>query len=258
MGIISSNKVSNMASEKKTKSKSNDRQRTTRDRVQWEAPTVAPTVEQQPEAPAWREQAAFHVTLDHLSDANGTMSWQTHAYHEETGAESVLPGVLDQAVVGWMRERAGLAAEAPVEPLAKLAPVALAEQSPGEPQPTIGLSVGALDLIELPAERQAGGKEIGVRLCAEVRFELTGATAYLATADLRPYAIQVMALDVQGARSVPLASLRRDLQPQLLGYAETLDLSVPPLGSYQLIANVVLPDDDMAAVALGPVLNVVP
>jgi hypothetical protein len=238
-----------MASEKKTKSKSNDRRRTTRVRVEWEAPTVEPTAEQQPEAPVWHEQAAFHVTLDHLCDANGTVSWQTHAYHEETGAESVLPGVLDQAVIGWMRERAGLAAEAPVEPLAKLAP--------GEPQTTISLSVGALELIELPAERQVGGKEIGVRLSAQVTFELTGPTAYLATADLRPYAIQVIALDVQGAKSVPLASLRRNLQPELLGYTETLDLSVPPLGSYQLIANVVL-SDDTAAVALGPVLNVVP
>ena len=56
---------------------------------------------------------------------------------------------------------------------------------------------------------------------------------------------------------MPLASLRRDLQPDLLGYAETLDLELPPVGSYQLIANVVL-FDDTAAVALGPMLNVVP
>ncbi len=246
-----------MASEKKTKSKSNDRQRTTRDRVEWEVPTVEPTAEQQPEAPVWHEQAAFHVTLDHLRDANGTISWQTHAYHEETGAETVLPGVLDQAVIGWMRERAGLSVEVRAEPMAKLLPVAQVELSPGVPRATIDLSVGALELIELPAERQAGGEEIGVRLSAQVTFELTGPTAYLATADLRPYAIQVMALDVQGAKSVPLASLRRNLQPELLGYTETLDLSVPPLGSYQLIANVVL-SDDTAAVALGPVLNVVP
>src|SRR5829696_5224385 len=96
-GIISLSKVSNMASEKKAKSKSNNRQRTTRDQV-CEAPTAEPKLEQPPEeAPAWHEQAAFHVTLDHLSDAAGTTSWQTHAYHEETGDERVLPGVLDQA-----------------------------------------------------------------------------------------------------------------------------------------------------------------
>jgi hypothetical protein len=111
-------------------------------------------------------------------------------------------------------------------------------------------------VIELPAENQAGGEAIGGRLCAQVTFDLTGPMAFLATAALQPYSIQVLALDVQGTTSVPLASLRRELRPELLGYAETLDLEVPPVGSYQLIANVVLSDN--AAVALGPVLNVVP
>lgn len=237
-------KVSNMTSEKKSKSKPNNRQRSTRDQAALDAPTIKPTVEQQPEAPAWHEQAAFHVTLDHLSDAAGTMSWQTHAYHEETGDERVLPGVLDQAVIGWMRERVGLLPRTPAEPVSATKP-------PAEvPPAALGLSVGALELI--------GGEQSGMRLCAQVTFDLTGPTAYLATADLRPYAIQVLALDIQRAKSVPLASMRRDLQPQLLGYAETLDLELPPVGSYQLIANVVLSDDDTAAVALGPVLNVVP
>jgi hypothetical protein len=117
--------------------------------------------------------------------------------------------------------------------------------------------VGALELIELPAERHAGGEQIGVRLCAQVTFDLTGPKAYLAAADLRPYVIQVLALDIQGAKSVALASLRRDLQPEHLSYSEMLDLEVPPVGSYQLIVNVVL-SDDAAAVAPGPVLNVVP
>ena len=232
-------------SEKKPKSKSNDRQRTARNRATWESPAIEPIVKQQPEAPAWREQAAFHVTLDQMSDVAGTMSWRTHAYHEETGDERVLPGVLDQEVIGWMRERAGLLPTVPAEPPTEA------------PHPAIGLSVGALELIELPAARQAGGEQIGARLCAQVTFDLIGATAYLATTDLRPYGIQVLALDIQGAKSVLLASLHRDLQPDLLGYAETLDLELPPVGSYQLIANVVL-FDDTAAVVFGPVLNVVP
>jgi hypothetical protein len=240
-----------MTAEKKAKSKSNNRQRSTRDQA-YEAPTVEAKVEQPPEAPAWHEQAAFHVTLDQLSDATGTMSWQTHAYHEETGDERVLPGVLDQAVIGWMRERVGFLTVAPA------APVSVTEPPAEVPAAALGLSVGALELIELPTEYQVGGEEIGMRLCAQVTFELTGPTAYLATADLRPYAIQVLALDIHGASSVPLASLCRGLQPQLLGYAERLDLKLPPVGSYQLIANVVLSDDDAAAVALGPVLNVVP
>jgi hypothetical protein len=224
----------------------------------WEAPSVEPTLEKQPEAPAWHEQAAFHVTLDHLSDAAGTMFWQTHAYHEETGDECVQPGVLDHALIGWMRERAGLPAEELAQPVVEPAPMALAEPPVGVSRAAIGLSVGALDVIEQLAERQAGGEEIGVQLCAQVTFELAGSTAYLATVDLRPYAIQVVALDLAGAKSALLASLRRGLQPELLSYSETLDLGMPPVGSYQLIATVVLCDDNTAAVALGPVLNVVP
>jgi hypothetical protein len=262
MVTISLSKVSNMTSEKKAKSQSSDRQRAARDQAVYDSSTVKPILAQRPEAAAWHEQAAFHVTLDHLSDAAGTTSWQTHAYHEETGDERVLPGVLDHVLIGWMRERAGLSPEAlpelPAEPVAAPAPVVPAEPPIETAPESIGLSVGALELIEQPTERQIGGDETGGRLCAQVRFDLTGPSAYLATTDLRPYAIQVLALDVQDAKSVPLASLRRDLQPQLLGYVERLDLDLPPIGSYQLIANVVLSDDDTAAVALGPVLNVVP
>ncbi len=242
-----------MTSEKKPKSKPNNRQRTARDQPAGDAPAAGPTVEKQPEAPTWHEQAAFHVTLDHLSDATGTMFWQTHGYHEETGAECVLPGIFDQAVIGWMRERAGLPTETPVDPASEPSPEMLAA-----PRVEIGLSAGALEVIELPSERQADGEEISARLCAQVTFELAGPRVCGTTADLRSYAIQVMALDLQDAKSVPLASLRRDLQPDLLGYSEMLDLGVPPVGSYQLIANVVLSDDDAAVVALGPVLNVVP
>jgi hypothetical protein len=238
----------------KAKSKARDHHKSLRGQARPGETLPEAPAEQPPEAPAWREQAAFHVTLDHLSDAVGTMSWQTHAYHEETGDERVLPGVLDQSVIGWMRERAGLPSVVLAEPVA-VEPVS---EPPAEvSHAAIGLSVGALDVIKLPAERQVGGEDIGVRLCAQVRFDLTGPAANLATADLRPYTIQVLALDIQGAKSVPLASLRRDLQPELLGYAETLDLDLPPVGSYQVIANVLL-SDDTAAVALGPVLNVVP
>ena len=180
-GTISLSKVSNMTSEKKAKSKSNDRQRTARDRAAWESPTVEPKVEQQPETPAWHEQAAFHVTLDHMSDAAGTMSWQTHAYHEETGDERVLPGVLDPER-DRLDARAGRSSARGVgQPPAEAAAEPVSEPPAEVSHAAIGLSVGALDVIELPAERQAGGEEIGVRLCAQVTFDLTGPTAYLAS-----------------------------------------------------------------------------
>jgi hypothetical protein len=212
--------------------------------------------EAQPEPPAWREQAAFHVTLDRLPDADGEMSWRTHAYHEETGDERVQPGVLDHDLVGWMRARAGLPAALASGPEAPPAPET--ERSPETVGDELRLAAGELEVLELPAERQAGGEEIGTRLSARVSFELTGAAAYLATADMAGYSVQVLAFERGGAAAAVLAERRAALRPEHLSYAETLDLDLPPVGSYQLIASVVLPDSAAAAVAVGPVLNVVP
>jgi hypothetical protein len=75
---------------------------------------------------------------------------------------------------------------------------------------------------------------------------------------MAPCSIQVTALDLQSGSAVLLASSRRALQPELLSYEEALELAMPALGGYQLIANVVLPDHGVAAVGVGPVLKVVP
>ena len=76
-------------------------------------------------------------------------------------------------------------------------------------------------------------------------------------ANMTTATIAMVAGNTSGKKSMPWSVICA-LQPALLGYAEMLDLELPPVGSYQLIANVVLSDDDTAAVALGPVLNVVP
>jgi hypothetical protein len=245
-----------MSHEKKTKTRSI---RSPREQQALPA-TVDVVVPTPPEELKWHERAAFQVAFDHSVDADGQVIWQTRAYHEEADGRTIWPGIAGKSLMTWMRERADL----PAESHAPRPPVAPAEQQPPADRPVeapraaIGLSVGALEVIELPAERQAGGEETGVQLCARVTFDLTGPIADLATADLTPYAIQVLALDLGGAKSALLASLRRELRPELASYSETLDLELPPVGSYQLIANVALSDHDAAAVAFGPALNVVP
>lgn len=222
--------------EKKTRARSADRQRGARPQERPEARAQA--AEQPAQALPWREQAAFHVTLDHQPGPDGQAAWQTHAYHEESGEERVQPGILGREIVGWMRERAGLPAE----------------QEAGD----LRLSIGALDVSELPAERQVGGPAAGVRLCARVSFELAGTAGYVAAAERARYAVQVIALDRAGGAGMLLAACCNELRPEQASYAEALELAPPGIGSYQLIANVVLLGTGAADVALGPVLNVVP
>jgi hypothetical protein len=258
---ISLSKVSNMTSEKKTKQKASGRKLSTRERAAAGQPAVL-ALEKRPEVPAWREQAAFHVTLDRQGEAAGATTWQTHAYHEETGEERVLPGVLDQDVIGWMRERAGLPTTTG-EPVSTGSPedtTTSTNMAAGEvPAATnLELAVSALEVIEQPAERQVGGGTRVRKPHARVTFDLGGPVAYLATAEMTACSVQVTALNLQSAVSALLASSRQALRPELLSYEQTLELEVPEVGSYQLIANVVLPEHGVAAVGFGPVLRVVP
>jgi hypothetical protein len=248
-----------MTSEKKSKPKPAERQRGARDQEQTPAPEQPAAA-----APAWRERAAFHVTFDHQTVADGVTSWLTRAYHEETGDEQARPGILAEDLLTWMRERAGLPGEAAragaaAEPDKPAAPAEQAGmQQTREAAEGLRLSAGPLEVLELPAERQAGGEDTAKRLRARLSFELGGASAYLATADMAGYAVEVLALDCATAETARLASCRRELRPEHLSYAETLDFDMPEVGSYQLIANVVLFDSGAAGVALGPVLNIVP
>ena len=112
--------------EKKSKSKAGARQRGDRERDL--SPGSAEALASPPPAPSWREQAAFHVTLDHQPDGASQTAWRTHAYHEESGDERVQPGVLDREIIGWIRERAGLPpedreVEPPAVPVAAPVPV---------------------------------------------------------------------------------------------------------------------------------------
>ena len=238
--------------EKKPKTRSGARQRGPRERDL--PPEQAETIASAPPAVPWREQAAFHVTLDQQPDGASQLAWRTHAYHEESGDERVQPGVLDREIVDWIRERAGL----PAGDLEAETPVAAAPAPIEAAGAELCLTVGDLDVSEVPAEQQIGGEPIGVRLRTRVSFELSGPAAFVAAADLAPYAIQLAAIERDTGMATTLACARHELSPASLSYAETVEFALPQLGSYQIVANVVLLDDAAAGAALGPVLNIVP
>jgi predicted flap endonuclease-1-like 5' DNA nuclease len=81
-----------------------------------------------PRRPAWRERAAFHVSVDYAADESGQLVWQTRAYHEESDTRSVWAGVPGAALIDWLLAVAALPESAPL-------PVAPAAPDPAAPDP---------------------------------------------------------------------------------------------------------------------------
>lgn len=87
-----------------------------------------------------KERAAFHISIQYYTDADGHVVWQTHADHEESGAHAVWPGAPGEALLRWLIEVAELPAEvvrpqpAPTEaPAPVAAEVPAPEPEEGEP-----------------------------------------------------------------------------------------------------------------------------
>jgi hypothetical protein len=251
-----------MSAEKKPKSKS---AKNTRDSVsQSEQPKLGATDSRLDET-RWHEQAAFHITFNHATDTNGQTIWQTHTLREETGDEHVWAGIPGADMIAWMRDRAGLPADVPApcaEPAAETLDTAEVAAPAAAPSSDFGsdlrLRIGGLEVQEIPVEQQVGGSEVKGCMRSHVSFDLEGTSAYFATSNAARYAIQVLACNLTTDQAVVLAASQAELRPELLSYTEILDFNLPPLGSYQLLATVVLADNGVAEVALGPVLTVVP
>jgi len=64
------------------------------------------------ERPAARERAAFHISIEYITDSAGQVEWQTRADHEESGAQMVWPGAPGEQLLHWLVATA----ELPVEP----------------------------------------------------------------------------------------------------------------------------------------------
>jgi hypothetical protein len=208
----------------------------------------------------WHEQAAFHITFEHVTDPAGQAIRRTRALHEETGEEHNWEGIPGPELTLWMHERAGLHGQEPaLEPSAEARPEqSSAETRSGDLESDLWMQISALEVEEVWAEKQVGGLSVRGDMRSRLSFELSGPRAYLATANLGRYAVQLMAHDLATNQGYLLATSQRELRAEGLCYTEVLDFDCPPLGSYQLLANVVLTESGLAAVALGPVLTVVP
>src|SRR6266498_484029 len=240
-----------MTAAKKAKSKPAASERTTA--LQME-PIPPP---RRKDAVHWREQAAFHLTLEHAPDAGDATIWRTHVYHEESGEEQTQAGILQQDAILWIRERAGAPKEAqePVVALADVPQLVEATQNASIDAP--GLSVDELAIEEIETEQPAGGAAIK-QLRAHVRFARLNSPDDTLNPKTSQYTIQVLACAHESSQANVLAYSRRQLAASERSYVETLELDLPPLGDYQLLANVVLDDEDLVGAVLGPVLTVVP
>ena len=186
----------------------------------------------------WHERAAFQVAFDHSVDSDGQPIWQTRAYHEEADGRTVWPGIAGESLMTWMRERADLPAEshAPSPPAApeQQPPADRPVEAPADDHGMLQLTIDQLSLEAALAEQQVGGAPIEPRL------------------------IQILAHDLAQNHVVILALEWQQLQPELSEYSTALSFEPPPVGEYQIMALVLLPEQAVSATELGPVLTVVP
>jgi hypothetical protein len=235
-----------------------------------EQPPAAASEARPPDESRWRERAAFQVAFDQATDAEGQTIWQTRAYHEEADGRTVWPGIAGAALMTWMRERADLpaepsavdqpaqppAVELPAEPSAVDQP---AEQPAAELRDELFLVIDELAIETALAEQEVGGVAIAPdHLDALVRFHLSGVGASLAAASGSACLVQLLAHDLAQNHVAILALEGRQLEPELIEYSSTLSFETPPVGEYEIMALVLLPDHALSATELGPALNVVP
>jgi hypothetical protein len=243
-----------MSQEKKIKARAN---RGTREQPPL-AELPAAAAPKQPDESKWHERAAFQVAFDQSLDTDGQPIWQTRAYHEEADGRTIWPGIAGAALMTWMRERADLppeiqASNTPIEPVGA-PPVDRQVEAPTvDDHGTLQLTIDQLSLEAALAEQQVGSAPIEPRLDARISFHLSGVPANKSSC-----LIQILAHDLSQNHVAILALEGRQLQPELIEYSTALSFEPPPVGEYQIMALVLLPEQAISATELGPVLTVVP
>lgn len=220
--------------------------------------------EQPTDGPKWREQAAFRVSFNQAGTADGGV-WQTLAYREETDDREEWPYVAGDELVRWMQVKANLpmaAREADVGETIEIPAVPTPEKPLAVAQPgqarDLRLSVAVASLEEVLRERELGGAPSNTCLRARLDIQLGGTMAYLITASESRCTAHMLACDLETGRMAVLASHQQQLRADLLSYTAELEFDVPGVGMYQAVGAVLLPDNNIVGVAVGPALTVVP
>lgn len=154
----------------------------------------------------------------------------------------------------WMCERAGLMEQSSqsVQPNS----VSL-EPAENAPVADLRIRIGELELAEALAEREVGGAEAGRHMRAQIHFELLSDESQLEPAGAS-YTFELLACEQASQQSLILASARGELQAGKRQYTELVMFDFPPVGDYQLLATVRLPEQQVASTAIGPLLHIVP
>ena len=208
----------------------------------------------------WRQHAGFSLFFDTVTPNEGSPTWQTRLYHDETGNEALLPGIDTTAWVTWIIERAELPdiANAPsIAPDFRAPPPDLNTAAPSALTAPYNAQIEILD-IQVFEALTTPPEKTEKRLIAETRFQISGAEAEAITKKGISFRVEVHAIDLNDEASQLLAVQHGQLQPQMFEYALQVDFPVPDCGRYELHTLVLLlPPGEMMTYYQGPNLSVV-
>jgi hypothetical protein len=197
----------------------------------------------------WHQQAGFSLFFDYMFNEHGertwqTRIWQTRVYHDETGQETLFPGIEPALWVAWIQTQAGL-------PFL----VRLGTDAPElfTPTPPVTARQVGLELLEPTIEPQAR------TLVVTLRFRISGSSAELYAATQVPYQVEFHIINLANAATNLVASERGHLQPGTLEYTSQQIFPVPELGRYEL-QSIVLLLSPAAVIGMyqGPVIRIIP
>ena len=209
----------------------------------------------------WRQHAGFSLFFDYTMDESGQQIWQTRVYHEESGEETVVPGVKTADWVDLILAQAQLPA---VEETVHISPGTLAERTPAEEreapaEPIWGYnaSLEILDVQVEATEPDPGSAEN--TFTVDVRFQLSGPEATLLAGDGTPFQVETQIIGLEKKDVHFVESKRNQLEPDVFAYSSRQELPVPYTGRYELQSTVtLLSAAEMKARYNGPILNVIP
>ncbi|NTU82017.1 MAG: hypothetical protein HGA45_22000 [Chloroflexales bacterium] len=123
------------------------------------------------------------------------------------------------------------------------------------------LSLGEIYLIEVAAQAAAGlglrsGQSTVRRLRGQISFSVVDEAGIQATIRGSPYIVQFLGYDLHTGEQHMLGTEWGQTKPFVDQYTCTTEFDLPAVGRYRIMATVVLPDEGVAGLAVGPILTV--
>lgn len=123
------------------------------------------------------------------------------------------------------------------------------------PQEETQIEIADLEISEIGPSAGVPEKQI----LTQVRFRISGSTAYRHAAHSLPFRVEVHIVDMENGISSLVASGLGHLEPQVHEYMRQHLFAVPEVGRYRLYCiTLLLPPGHLAAYREGPVINIAP